>query len=176
MVETQKVESWLSSSNFAEFTGKDRLHNIEGTFWNQLLSGQKIVWGIHFTDIVNSENLIHEVTPVKEFIGCVLLKELNWIHRNAELDLAIKASRWNEGVGKQVVSWVLEHAFDKLGLHKVISRCTVNNKAVQKIENYVHATCEGRLRENFYNNGTWEDQLIYGLTKEVWEKNRYEDR
>jgi len=71
-----------------------------------------------------------------------------------------------KGIMSRATAKMLEIAFDKYSVDKVILRCAVKNEKSCRIAQKLGMTHEGRLREDSKINGIFMDIDIYGLLKE----------
>jgi [ribosomal protein S5]-alanine N-acetyltransferase len=106
-------------------------------------------------------------------IGNVKLGSINWIHRRAEFGIVIGAKDcWNKGYGTEATVLLIDYAFRRLNLHKVMLGVVETNHAAIKIYEKIGFKVEGRLREQLYVDGRYRDNILMGaLPQEFYEKN-----
>jgi RimJ/RimL family protein N-acetyltransferase len=89
--------------------------------------------------------------------------------RNAELGIMIGEKRfWDRGYGTQAVRLLLGHAFDTLNLHRVFLRVFASNPRAIRAYEKVGFILEGRLREDRFADGGYEDTLLMSVLEHEW--------
>ena len=105
-----------------------------------------------------------------EYLGEIVLNEVDWHHRNANLRLAMRPGQRGRGFGSEAISLVLGHAFaeqpDGLGLHRVsLDVLSINPRARMLYESIGFVT-EGRLRESHRDGDFWCDSIIMSVLED----------
>ena len=77
---------------------------------------------------------------------------------------------WGAGYAVEAFHTLIEFAFLKLGLHKVIAGCDAENKASEMVMIKCGLSREGTFRKHHFHRGKWCDRLKYGLLKDDWSK------
>ncbi len=97
-------------------------------------------------------------------IGNITLHLIDWRNRNAEIGIIIgdKRSR-GKGYATEAISLVVDHAFNKLNLHKLYTGMISGNEASKRAFDKAGFKIEGTLREHFYLNGKYLDCYRLGL-------------
>lgn len=85
-------------------------------------------------------------------------------------ELAYWTARDAQGAGYATAGsgLLLDHAFDRLGLHKVRARTFAGNDPSRRVLEKLGFSEEGVLREEAFVDGEWVDQVYYGLTDPEW--------
>ena len=80
---------------------------------------------------------------------------------------------WGRGLGTEATELMLEHAFDRLGLHRV--GLSVFSYHVRAIRAYEKAgfRIEGRQREAILRDGRYWDEIQMGVLVDEWVERRY---
>jgi len=90
------------------------------------------------------------------FTGTVLLRNLDFKNRNAELAILIgEPEKRGRGLGGEVLSALLGYAFGELGLHRVYLRVLAYNEPAIRLYQRRGFKEEGRLRAQVWREGTW---------------------
>jgi len=63
---------------------------------------------------------------------------------------------------------LLDHCFDRLGLHKVVARAFESNQGSQRVIEKLGFAREGTFRDEVFLDGGWEDYYRYGLLESEW--------
>lgn len=123
---------------------KDMTFNTEDS-WFQLgiYCGEKVIGdiGIHFIGPLNSQ--------------CEIGYTLAW-------------SEHGKGYGQEAVSVVVDYLFDILKKHRITASLDPRNAASIRLLERVGFRREGCFLKSYYNNGVWEDDLVYGILEEEW--------
>ena len=100
-------------------------------------------------------------------IGNVTLNRISAIHRTADTGLLIGVkSAWGKGYAGEAWALVAAYAFERLGLRKLIAGVVDGNVASQTSLEKLGFTVEGRLRQEYWCDGTWRDYIRLGLFRE----------
>ncbi len=99
-------------------------------------------------------------------IGNITLHRIDHHNRIGEIGILIgdKAAR-GKGYGSEAVKLIIQHAFQRLNLHRLTTGMVEGNTASQKMFEKAGFKQEGRLREHFYLDGKYQDCLRYGLLR-----------
>lgn len=105
-----------------------------------------------------------EIEKTKELIGLSFLKNINMIHRSAELAIFI-GDKKNKGKGysKSACLQTLTFAFKDLGLNRVWLKVLANNTIALNLYKKLGFIKEGMLRESAYKSGMFIDEIIMSV-------------
>ncbi|HXQ91702.1 MAG TPA: GNAT family protein [Nitrososphaerales archaeon] len=90
----------------------------------------------------------------------------------AELGYELARKYWRQGIMVEAVSAVLTWGFNELKLHRVEANPLAKNIPSRSLLLKLGFTYEGNLRERIYFRGHFEDQLYFGLLKDIWQKSK----
>ena len=97
-------------------------------------------------------------------IGNIILQNINWIDRNAEIAFILgEKEYWGTGIMYNAGSLLLKHAFKALNLHRIYLGTSSSNLGMQRLALKLGFSLEGRRIDGIYNNGEYHDILDYGL-------------
>jgi RimJ/RimL family protein N-acetyltransferase len=130
-------------------------------------STEMIVWAILY-------KIMPEDLPDRDANGKALLKEIhigncaiqsiNWVNRSAELAFVLGDNNyWGKGVATQAGQFMLEHAFDKLGMHRVWTGTADTNIGMQKVTRHLNMSYEGEFRDGVWLNGVYNNVFMYSI-------------
>jgi [ribosomal protein S5]-alanine N-acetyltransferase len=102
-------------------------------------------------------------------IGTCTLAALSAEHRRAEVGFALATSVWGRGYIAEALPALLSFAFTDLGLHRIEADADPRNDRSMRALERVGFTREGYQRERYFLNGEWQDAVLYGLLRDVWE-------
>lgn len=101
------------------------------------------------------------------YLGNVGLHHIDWVHRGAELGIMIgEPAEWGRGYGRDAMITLLRHAFDGLGLHRVMLRCNPENARGLAAYRAVGFTQVGHEREAAFIEGEWQDHFIFDILED----------
>lgn len=100
-------------------------------------------------------------------IGNASIHDIEWVSRTAAFGLFIgEPSAWNRGFGSDAIRTLVRFAFDEMNLRKLrISVFEYNDRAKHVLETQGFAQ-EGRLRREFYREGSYHDLLILSIFRD----------
>ncbi|MEW6244240.1 MAG: GNAT family protein [Bacillota bacterium] len=114
--------------------------------------------------------------PQLRYIGGVGLHRINYVHRNAELGIAIgREELLGRGLGAEAIVLMCAFGFLRLGLHKINIRHYEYNLRGAACYNKVGFVEVGRLRQNVYFNGRFHDEIYMDMLAEEF-FSRYPDK
>ena len=104
-------------------------------------------------------------------IGNVTLYDINWIHRTADISLMIGAKDfWRGGYGTETQSIIIDYAFQRLGLNKVLNSPVADHAGSVIMAKKLGFQVEGVLRKQLFIDGEYHDQLRMGLFSHEFQK------
>lgn len=110
-------------------------------------------------------------------IGNITLDDINWIHRTADISLMIGDKEyWGSGYATETQSLLIEYAFHRLGLHKVLNSPVADHVGSVKMAKNLGFQVEGTLREQLFIEGEYHDQLRMGLFAHEFKKFVFKER
>ena len=119
-------------------------------------SGELLQWGI---TLKAGEGLI----------GTCTLAGVEKRHRRAELGLALDKRQRGRGFAVEAATAVLGYGFEAQGLHRIIADVDPRNTPSLKLIERLGFQPEGRLREHYWQDGEWQDGLLFGLLAHEWQ-------
>tara|TARA_R110001583_G_scaffold158335_2_gene310307 strand:- start:137 stop:661 length:525 start_codon:yes stop_codon:yes gene_type:complete len=105
-----------------------------------------------------------------KLIGHCGLHYVNWISRTAEFGIYIGDNDYrNGGYGSDALRTLIKYGFEDLNLNKIWCEVYDNNKALEMYK-HIGFVYEGKLRQNYYNEGKYWDSHLLGMLKEEYKK------
>ena len=102
-------------------------------------------------------------------IGTIGLHRIDLINRNADISIVIGSKNyWGKKIGKEAVSLIIAHAFDKLNLHKVTAGMIAGHAASYNLFASLGFKKESVLREQDYADGKYQDVIRLGLLRKEY--------
>jgi RimJ/RimL family protein N-acetyltransferase len=129
---------------------------IEHFFRSRLLSPDALAYAIH-------------VRETDRLIGLTTFSALDADNGSALFHITIgERDAWGRGYGTETAELMLEHAFSRLGLHRVaLSVFSFNQRAIRSYEK-AGFRIEGRLREAIWRDGRYWDEVQMGALSSEW--------
>jgi RimJ/RimL family protein N-acetyltransferase len=104
-----------------------------------------------------------------QHIGNVALNHIDWIHGTADTGLIIgRKDYWRKGYATEAWGLVLEYAFRRLGVRKLIAGAVVDNAGSIAALKKLGFMVEGTLRQECLIDGAYRDALRFGLLREEY--------
>jgi len=103
-----------------------------------------------------------------EVVGTVTLAGIDRENRRAEIGFALAPARHRQGLMREALTAVLEHAFGPLGLHRVEADVDPGNAASLGLLEGLGFRREGTLRERHFFNSEIQDSVMLGLLAPEW--------
>ncbi len=123
-----------------------------------------VIWAVHVETGKASDETAHA-----KHIGNVGLQSINWLNRSGELTFMFGDKReWGKGYATRAGKLMIDHAFAKLGLHRIYTGTLESNIGMQKVAGKFGMKQEGILKDASYNNGQFENIVLFGLLKQDW--------
>lgn len=158
----QEYLSWLNNYEVTKFLEAGRFPNSEARLRKYLERFRDSTSDFIFA-IVDLQSGLH--------IGNVTLNHINWVHRTADTGLMIGCKEfWGKGYGFEAWSLVIEYAFQRLGLRKIIAGAVVDNMASVVTLKKLGFVVEGTLKEEVFVDGQCRDVVRFGLFRDGFYK------
>lgn len=111
----------------------------------------------------------------KTLIGVIGIHNINWVDRTATTGTLIGTKEFQEkGFGTDAKMTLLDYAFNTLNIRKVCSAATAFNKRSINYSLKCGYKIEGRLKNQFYKNGRYYDDVLLAIYKKdfmrVWKE------
>lgn len=103
-------------------------------------------------------------------IGAVELRHVNLVHSDhiREVGCVLHSHYWGRGLMHEVLEVLLDYAFSKEGIHKVIGRYIASHRSAQKINEYLGFCRDGVERDARFFEGSYVDIAQDSLLKHEW--------
>ena len=148
-----KVTRYLQSGLFPN--SKEKMRDN----YKQYVSGN----GQLFLAIIDKKN--------KKHIGNIKLGPINWVHRFSEFGILIGEKKyWGKGFGYEATRLLLDHAFDKLNIHRIRLGVVDENKSAIRSYLKLGFKIEGKAREQFFIDGKYRDVIYMGVLEDEYRK------
>ena len=88
--------------------------------------------------------------------------------KNAELGYWLAEPFWNKGIITNAIAEMVAYGFAHWDINRIFARPFGVNTASQRVLEKAGFTLEARLEKTLFKNGTYYDELIYGVRKESY--------
>ena len=159
---------WYSDPDVARLTryqdGPMRAEEIERFFAARVVGTDSLAMAVH-------------VRGTDQLIGTCAFSQLDGDNGSALFHITIgEKDCWGLGYGTEATRLMLDHAFGKLGLHRVgLSVFAFNERALRAYRR-VGFTVEGRSRQAIWREGRYWDEIAMSILDEEWRTSRAERR
>ena len=107
----------------------------------------------------------------EEYIGQVDFVNLDEKNGFGELGIVIgDPNKTSKGYGSEALELFLDFGFNQLRLNRIELVCWGYNLRAQKAYEKVGFVKEGISRKKRFRNGSYHDEISYGILREEWEK------
>lgn len=104
------------------------------------------------------------------YIGNCGLVEVSKAHRNAEVGYFFDVNEWGKGYATEACQSILAYGFEEHHLNRIYSRCMVRNGASRRVMEKSGMVFEGRHRQEFLKDDTYEDMDYLAILAEDYVK------
>jgi len=116
----------------------------------------------------NDRQSVFVVMADGQACGVVSLSAINRVHETADWAFYLDASQQGKGMGSLIEFWLLDHAFNTVGLEKLNCEVLETNPAVIKMHQKFGFSIEGVRRKNVIKDGKRIDVVLLGISREEW--------
>lgn len=157
VINSDEYYNWMNENAVTQFL-ESRFHAQSKDDIQQYISAMSKNPDIFFFGIFSIKTMGH--------CGNIKLGPINWLHRFGEIGLVLRKEVWGKGFGTESIKLISKFAFDELGLHKIWCGCLSENLGSIKAFQKAGFKIEGTLKKQYWTNGKWMDDIIFGLTQE----------
>jgi len=108
-----------------------------------------------------------------DLLGVIGIHNIDWIHRHGDMSVVVgNRDYWSQGIAGEAIAGLCAHAFTKLNLHKLTAGLWEPNVACQRAFEKSGFRVEGIMKEQFFCQGRYVDEIRLGLLRSDWLKSR----
>jgi len=119
-------------------------------------------------ELINYAIILKETGELIGAVGLRVEKKFN----HAELGYWIDKNLWGNGYCTEAARALVEYGFNKYGLHKIFAEHLKRNPASGKVMQKLGMKKEGLLKEHVIKWNKYEDVLVYGILKDIWNESK----
>lgn len=106
----------------------------------------------------------------KEIVGEAVLRITNAEARQAEIGFGISPKLWRQGYATEIGQALLEAAFTRLKMHRVVAQCAPENKPSIRVLQKLGLAREGLMRDVVHARGRWWSSALYSILENEYAK------
>lgn len=133
-----------------------------GTF--QSTNNPKKWWNEGLSSL-ERESYFAAIDPKLGFVGVVQLDALERLHGHVRMGIDVLAQYRRQGWGVKICRKAEEVAFGRLGVNRIWAKIPEMNKAAQGLFRKCGWKKEGKLREAFFEDGKYYDEILMSMLK-----------
>lgn len=129
-------------------------------------------WIQQKTTFSNNEiNLAICIRQTNEHIGNIYLKDIDLQNRHGFLHILIGSPEHRtKGYGTQAVLKLMDHAFNAIGLERIVLHLLADNAAAYKLYQKCGFLQEGIMKRHVFKEGVFKDIIIMGICRDDYLK------
>ena len=104
-----------------------------------------------------------------QHIGNCGLHSIDYVNRNAEFGIMIgEKDQWGNGYAPEAARLIIDYGFKQLGMHRIFLHVYSHNERAQRAYEKVGFIPEGTMRESYFHDGRYYDNLIMSILESEW--------
>ncbi len=153
--DTREIHTYVSDEEVSRFIGWKLMKTLDETraFIETMLKREAAGTHMYASVILKATQAI---------IGTVMIFDFDQIANQAEIGYVFHKKYWSKGYGTESIALLTDFAFDTLKLHKLHASVVDANIGSARILEKNGYELEGRIKDHFYIDSTYYDQLLYG--------------
>jgi len=130
--------------------------------------------GKAFLEMVEKSNdLILCIEANGEAVGSAGIHLKPDIYRkNAEIGYWLAEPYWGKGIISRVIPMMVDKGLENCDIERIYAGVFGSNKASQRVLEKCGFTLEAQLEKAIYKNGKFENEHLYAILRESWQKQR----
>ena len=97
---------------------------------------------------------------------------INQRHQHAEMGYWLAVALWGQGYITEAARACLDFGFETLSLHRIHAGHYARNPASGRVMQKLGMTYEGTFRHHYLKDGVFEDNVVYGILRDEWERQK----
>jgi len=146
-------------------------YNI-GPAYTRLSQAERLVKNV--TEAYNAHRELRwaiTLPPYPALIGMIGFNYWDRTDNRASIGFDLRRDHWRRAIMREAVTAVLHFGFTRMGLNRIEADTSIYNEASAGLLRSMSFTQEGIQREQYLDNGTYHDLLLFALLKHEWKKN-----
>ncbi len=135
---------------------------------NEMLE-EKWIENISLRDV--EKTVLFVIEAEDKVIGNCSLNNINKKDQVAVFGIIIgEKDCWGKGYGVSATKLIIDYGFNQLNLRRISSSAISFNERSIALHKKTGFKEEGRLRKNIFVNGSFYDEVLFGLLREEWKR------
>ena len=88
--------------------------------------------------------------------------------RGADMGYCLRRDAWGLGYGTEASRRIVRFGFERLGLHRIVATCDVENLASARVLEKTGMRREAHFRADSTIRGEWRDSYLYAILEDEW--------
>lgn len=145
-------------------------YNI-GTAYVDIQQADQLIMGMH-DEYRNRKSIRWGITQKTDdsVIGMVGFNYWNTSDNRGSIGFDLARAYWRKGIMREAVGMVLRFGFMRMALNRVEADASIYNIASINLLLKLGFVQEGHQREQYYEDGTYHDLLLFALLKRDWQQ------
>lgn len=101
-------------------------------------------------------------------LGGISIWYVSRVNLVGEIGYWVRSDVTGRGVCTEATTRLLAYGFGDLGLHRIVLRIAVGNRASERVAEKLGFRYEGTLREEVKVGSTWLDHTVWGMLEDEW--------
>jgi RimJ/RimL family protein N-acetyltransferase len=102
------------------------------------------------------------------YIGSCGYNKIDRKNSYADIGIYLERSYWSQGLGTEALKLLISYLFDQNNLNKIRLNVHANNESAIRCYERLGFQHEGRLREELFQDGHYQDICLMGLLRCEW--------
>ncbi len=104
-----------------------------------------------------------------QHIGNCGLHSIDYVNRSAEFGIMLgERNQWGKGYALEAGRLILNYGFKQLAMHRIFLHVYSHNKRAQRVYEKTGFIHEGTMREAYFRDGRYYDDLIMAILESEW--------
>lgn len=149
------IHAYASDADVSRYIGWNLMHTLEETttYVEEMMRRERVETHLYASIFERDSGVL---------IGTGMLFNFDDEASQAEIGYVFHKAYWGKGYASETIRVITDFAFEKLGLHKVHASVVAANIGSARVLEKNGYALEGRLRDHFYIDHTYDDALIFG--------------
>ncbi|MFX0117299.1 MAG: GNAT family N-acetyltransferase [Candidatus Hodarchaeota archaeon] len=112
--------------------------------------------------------LIIVLKETHELIGTICYVNWSRNNRSAEIGYSLSPDYWGRGYMVEALQPLIQFGFEGMNLNRLEATTNIENNQSQRLLQRLGFKKEGVLRQKYYFNGRFSDEMIFSLLRDEW--------
>jgi [ribosomal protein S5]-alanine N-acetyltransferase len=109
------------------------------------------------------------IDDMGSILGYTDLALIDWQEQHASFGIALARGHWGKGIATMAGKLLLEHAFVKLRLERIVAEVHSSNERSLRLMDRLGFVGEGILRQHETYRGRKQDVVLFGLLRDEYQ-------